>query len=331
MNSAYDLIDVKYGYDGLEALNIDQCQIHANKTTAILGPNGAGKSTLLNILAFVFRVSSGEVKFFNKRCEHESHSALRRRVAYVQQNPYLFNDTVIKNVELGLKLRGVNKKDRHQSTMIMLERLGLGDLAPRRAHELSGGETQKVAIARAMVLETEVILLDEPFTYLDKRFAKDLEQLILDNRRTGNQTVIFSTHDQSRAQVLADDIFSMLAGRYVPSSIVNLYSGRLLPDKNIFETAELKISVPENLTAGEHIAIESTQIVLSKEQLLSSMRNSFRGKIRSLHEDNGQIQVTIEAGEIFQIIITKAALDEMNINVGEMVWLSFKSSAISVF
>jgi len=331
MNSAYDLIDVKYGYDGLEALNIDQCQIHANKTTAILGPNGAGKSTLLNILAFVFRVSSGEVKFFNKRCEHESHSALRRRVAYVQQNPYLFNDTVIKNVELGLKLRGVNKKDRHQSTMMMLERLGLGDLAPRRAHELSGGETQKVAIARAMVLETEVILLDEPFTYLDKRFAKDLEQLILDNRRTGNQTVIFSTHDQLRAQVLADDIFSMLAGRYVPSSIVNLYSGSLLPDKNIFETAELKISVHENLTAGEHIAIESTQIVLSKEQLLSSMRNSFRGKIRSLHEDNGQIQVTIEAGEIFQIIITKAALDEMNINVGEMVWLSFKSSAISVF
>ncbi len=331
MNSAYDLIDVKYGYDGLEALNIDQCQIHANKTTAILGPNGAGKSTLLNILAFVFRVSSGEVMFFNKRCEHESHSVLRRRVAYVQQNPYLFNDTVIKNVELGLKLRGVNKKDRHQSTMIMLERLGLGDLAPRRAHELSGGETQKVAIARAMVLETEVILLDEPFTYLDKRFAKDLEQLILDNRRTRNQTVIFSTHDQLRAQVLADDIFSMLAGRYVPSSIVNLYTGRLLPDKNIFETAELKISVPENLTAGEHIAIESTQIVLSKEQLLSSMRNSFRGKIRSLHEDNGQIQVTIEAGEIFQIIITKAALDEMNINVGEMVWLSFKSSAISVF
>ncbi|MCH8163799.1 MAG: ATP-binding cassette domain-containing protein, partial [Proteobacteria bacterium] len=156
MNSAYDLIDVKYGYDGLEALNIDQCQIHANKTTAILGPNGAGKSTLLNILAFVFRVSSGEVKFFNKRYEHESHSALRRRVAYVQQNPYLFNDTVIKNVELGLKLRGVNKKDRHQSTMMMLERLGLGDLAPRRAHELSGGETQKVAIARAMVLETAV-------------------------------------------------------------------------------------------------------------------------------------------------------------------------------
>lgn len=331
MNSAYELIDVKYGYDGLVALNIDHCQIHENKTTAILGPNGAGKSTLLNILAFVLRVSSGEVRFFNKRCEHESHSALRRQIAYVQQNPYLFNDTVIKNVELGLKLRGVNKKDRHQSAMMMFERLGLGDLAPRRAHELSGGETQKIAIARAMVLEAEVILLDEPFTHLDKRFMNDLENLILDKRRTGNQTVIFSTHDQLRAQVLADDIFSMLAGHYVPSSIVNLYSGKLIPDKNIFETAELEINVPENLTAGEHIAIESTQIVLSKEQLLSSMRNSFYGKIRSLHEDNGQIQVTIEAGEVFQIIITKAALDEMNINVGEMVWLSFKSSAISVF
>jgi molybdopterin-binding protein len=71
--------------------------------------------------------------------------------------------------------------------------------------------------------------------------------------------------------------------------------------------------------------------VLSKEQLLSSMRNNFQGKIRSLHENNGQIQATIEAGEIFQIIITRAALNEMNINVGEMVWLSFKSSAISVF
>lgn len=331
MNSAYELVDVKYGYDGSVALNIDQCLIHANKTTAILGPNGAGKSTLLNILAFIFRVSSGEVRFFNKRYKHESHLALRRRIAYVQQNPYLFNDTVIKNVELGLKLRGVNKNDRHQNTMMMFEMLGLEDLATRRAHELSGGETQKVAIARAIVLEAEVILLDEPFIYLDKRFVKDLETLILDNRRSGNQTLIFSTHDQLRAQVLADDIFSMLAGHYVPTSIVNLYSGKLFPNENIFETAELKISVPENLTAGEYIAIESTQIVLSKEQLLSSMRNSFHGKIRSLHEDNGQIQVTIEAGEIFKIIITKAALDEMNINVGEMVWLSFKSSAISVF
>ena len=76
MNSAYELIDVKYEYDGLVALNIDQCQIHANKTTALLGPNGAGKSTLLNILAFVFRASSGKVRFFGKRCEHESTSAI---------------------------------------------------------------------------------------------------------------------------------------------------------------------------------------------------------------------------------------------------------------
>ena len=331
MNSAYELIDVKYEYDGLVALNIDQCQIQANTTTAILGPNGAGKSTLLNILAFVYKVSFGEVRFFNKPCENEPYSDLRRRIAYVQQNPYLFNDTVVKNVELGLKLRGVNKKDRHQRTMMMFERLGLVDLAHRRAHELSGGETQKVAIARAVVLEPEVILLDEPFTHLDKRFIKDLEHLILENRQTGNQTVIFSTHDQLRAQVLADNICSMLAGRYVSSSIINLYSGKLLPEKNIFKTAKLIISVPENLKGGEHIAVESTQIVLSKEQLLSSMRNNFQGKIRSLHENNGQIQATIEAGEIFQIIITKAALYEMNINVGEMVWLSFKSSAISVF
>jgi len=331
MNSAYELIDVKYEYDGQVALNIGQCQIDENTTTAILGPNGAGKSTLLNILAFIFKVSSGDVRFFGKRCEHESYTEIRRRIAYVQQNPYLFNDTVIKNVELGLKLRGIHKKNRHQRAMIMFERLGIEDLVLRRAHGLSGGETQKIAIARAMVLEPEVILLDEPFTHLDKRFVRDLEHLILENRQTGNQTVIFSTHDQLRAQVLADNICSMLEGRYVPSSIINLYSGKLLPDKNIFKTAKLTIVVPENLTKGEYISIESTQIVISKGQLLSSMRNSFQGRIRSLHEDNGQIQVTIEAGEIFQIIITKAALDEMKINVGEMVWLSFKSSAISVF
>ena len=209
MNSAYELIDVKYEYDGLMALNIDQCQIDENTTTAILGPNGAGKSTLLNIMAFIFKVSSGEVRFFGKRCEHKLYSELRRRIAYVQQNPYLFNDTVTKNVELGLKLRGVDKKSRHQRAMMMFERLGIEDLVLRRAHELSGGETQKIAIARAMVLEPEVILLDEPFTHLDKRFVMCLEHLILENRQTGNQTVIFSTHDQLRAQILADNICSM--------------------------------------------------------------------------------------------------------------------------
>lgn len=331
MNSAYELIGIKYKYDDFLALNIDHCWIEANKSTAILGPNGAGKSTLLNILAFTYKAFSGEIIFFNESSKCEVASDLRRRIAYVQQSPYLFNEKVIKNVELGLRFRGIGKEVRNYQAMAMLEKLGLEDLAFRRAHDLSGGETQKIAIARAMVLDPEVILLDEPFTYLDQQFLKRFEDLILYNRQTGNQTLIFSTHDQLRAQILADNVINIFSGHYILSSLLNLYSGKLISSEKIFRTQGLSIHVPENINSGEFIAIESTQIVLSKERLESSMRNSFYGKIRLLHEDSGQIHVTIEAGETFQITITKSALEEMNINVGDMVWLSFKSSAISVF
>ncbi|MEE9117559.1 MAG: ATP-binding cassette domain-containing protein, partial [Calditrichia bacterium] len=242
-----------------------------------------------------------------------------------------FNVSVIHNVELGLKLRGVSNPIRHHRAMTVIEQLGLVTLANKSVHDLSGGEAQRVAIARAMVLEPDILIMDEPFTYLDKHSAQEIENIIMSIRENQSQTIVFSTHDQMRAQLLADHVCSMVNGKLSPVSLVNYFPGKLNKDEQKFDTGRISINVPASINAGDHIAIESTQIVLSRTELDSSMRNMFSGKVKTLNEEDGQIHLVVDAGERFQVIITKSALDELQINAGDAVWLSFKSSAISIF
>ncbi|MEE9552176.1 MAG: ABC transporter ATP-binding protein [Gammaproteobacteria bacterium] len=331
MTFAYELQGIEFQYNKTPFLHIKECYFSMNETTALLGPNGAGKSTLINLLAFVTTPGMGNIKFLGDPVGDNSRFDVRRRVGYVQQNPYLFNVSVIQNVELGLKLRGISNPIRHHRAMNVIEQLGLTSFANKRVHDLSGGEAQRVAIARAMVLEPDVLIMDEPFTYLDKHSAQEIEKIIMSIRENQSQTIVFSTHDQMRAQLLADHICSMVTGRLSPVSLVNYFPGKLTKDEQKFDTGKVSINVPANINEGEHIAIESTQIVLSRTELDSSMRNMFSGKVRALNEENGLIHLVVDAGERFQVIITKSALDELRINAGDTVCLSFKSSAISIF
>ena len=331
MKLAYELRGIEYYYDCALGLQISKSQIQANKITAIVGPNAAGKSTLLNLLAFLTNPSAGEIRFFGSPCEPNKKIELRRKIGYVQQNPYLFKDSVLGNVALGLKLRGVGKKPRNKAAMNILKMLGLKALATRHTRELSGGEIQKAAIARAMVLEPKVIILDEPFTHLDKQFATHLIRMIKQAQSTKKQTVIFSSHHDLHTRTLADEVINILDGRQVPASLTNLYAGHINAKHKTFDTGKLSIKILEHVTAGEYIAIEPNQIVLSKKRLESTMRNNIQGQVQAIHEDKGQVQVVIDANEIFHAVITRAALDETRLKIGDTIWLSFKSSAIKVF
>jgi tungstate transport system ATP-binding protein len=331
MTGAYQLHGIEYAYGDEPVLRINDYVIEQNAVTALVGANGSGKSTLLNLLAFVTTPSRGEMHFFGKQVLNGKAQELRRQTAYVQQKPYLFNFTVFQNIELGLKLRGMALQLRRVRVEAQAATLKLSDLLEKRAHELSGGEIQKVAIARALVLEPRVLILDEPFSHLDKGSKADITTLLRGIAESGSQTIIFSSHDQLQAQQLADHVCSLGQGRIMPRLLINTFSGRLDVETGVFDTGKLAIYIPSAITAGSQLAIESTHLVLSKDKLESSMRNQFRGRVKSLQEAYGEVHVIVEAGESWHVIITHAALSELNINLGEEIWLSFKSSAVHIF
>ena len=331
MTVLYQLKDITFAYGESPVLSIDDLQVEENSVTALLGSNGSGKSTLLNILAFISEPATGAIRYAGEKVDSRQLTECRRQVGYVQQKPYLFNYSVMQNIELGLKLRGLEKTRRRQLAESLAARLKIEKLLNRRASELSGGEVQKVAIARALVLEPRVLLLDEPFTHLDEVSRREIEDLLLALVSEGSQTIVFSTHETQQAQKLASQVCTLVQGRIGFAPQFNAFSGELDVNTHIFRTARLEIHVPAMAQTGSRLAIDSTHLVLSRNKLDSSMRNQFHGRVVALREANAEINITVEAGETWEVMITREALSELDIDIGAKVWLSFKSSAVQVF
>ena len=212
MNKQYQLNNIKFSYANKLILDIQQQHFGQGKITALIGENGAGKSTLLGLLSFILPVQSGEIEFSGEKVNKNELVTMRKSVGLVQQNPYLIKGSVIRNIELGLKFRGIDPVERKAKGRNMLRLLRIENLAERSVKSLSGGEAQKVAIGRALVLDPEVILLDEPFTYLDSDFVEEFESLIKQLRDEHSKTIIFTTHNQSQARVLSDQVFCLANG-----------------------------------------------------------------------------------------------------------------------
>ncbi len=331
MQSAYLLRDVKSGYDDNIVLDINELMIEKGSIAALVGPNGAGKSTLFNLLAFLAIPLQGEMIFLEQSVDNKKISSYRRKIGFVQQNPYLLRGSVFHNLEIGLKFHGIPQAKRHVKVMEIMELLGIENLAQRSVYNLSGGERQKVAIGRVLVLDPEVLLFDELFTYLDRRFVDELEDLVTTLKTGNGQTIVFSTHNQLQAQVLADEIFSLVNGKVTTTPLSNLFNGEIDTGNSTFNTGNLNINILESSKIGHHLAIDPSQIVLSRHKLDSSMQNSFEGRITGMLEENGQIRVIVESHEKFQILITRMALTNLSFNMGDAVWVSFKSSSVQLF
>lgn len=329
MTPVYELHNLVFEYNGERIVDIPRFSIDENSIIALVGPNGSGKTTLLSLLAFLLEPASGELRFFRKLPDRKPYET-RRRIGFVQQAPYLFNVSVLENVELGLKLRGVNKSLRRARAMHVLEQLNLDKLAAKRAHELSGGEVQKAALARVLVLEPEVILLDEPFTYLDRDFAGELEALLLSIRENRSQTVVFSSHDTDRAGLIADRVCRMENGRLLEEMPVNIFHGTNRDHFDRFSTRHLEITLADVHEPASVIAVESDQIVLARHAIDSSMRNQFRGEVVDVNDRGEHVLVMVNVGEKFTACISHAARRELGLEKGQRIWISFKSSAIRV-
>ncbi len=209
MESLYQISSLAFSYPGRKVLDLDELLIARNQVTAVVGPNGSGKSTLFDLLAFLRKPDTGTILFRGKPASGTRSALLRRQVGYVQQKPYLMKMSVRDNIGLGLKFRGETRTAVNAAVNAVAGELGITALLDRDAGKLSGGEIQKVALARALALQPEVVIMDEPFTYLDEATVHDIEEWIAGQRKTRNKTIIFSTHDRLRAQSLSDTVLNL--------------------------------------------------------------------------------------------------------------------------
>ncbi|MGZ5978991.1 MAG: ABC transporter ATP-binding protein [Isosphaeraceae bacterium] len=205
---------VTHLYGSACVLRVSELDIFAGEIVCVLGPTGAGKSTLLRLLSDLEPPSSGEILVFGQReqCRTPQLAQLRR-VTMVFQHPLLLTGSVRYNVEYGLRLRG-QANSRHVGEM-MLERLGLLSLASRSVHTLSGGQRQLAALARALVVEPMILLLDEPTANLDPASVALVESVIAGENQTRGMTVIWATHHLFQARRVAHRTGLILNGELV--------------------------------------------------------------------------------------------------------------------
>jgi tungstate transport system ATP-binding protein len=329
MKYAYQLKDIQYSYGKKLALSLPDLNIQARKTTAVIGSNGCGKSTLLNLLAFLEKNQQGQLKCFSEVINKQSVYSFRKRISLLPQKPYMLRGSVMHNLNLTLKFHNIKKSDRLDLIHSTLATLNITELLYQQAKTLSGGELQKVALARAIITNPDILLMDEPFSYLDDSSEQTLERFIKCYVKGSNKTLIFSTHNRLQGMAIADEVISLVRGESVNTPLINVFHGHCI--KQLFDTGKIQILLPDEDKIYQHISIDPTEIVLSKQQIESSMRNQFQGKVLAISDEANKIRITILAGELFQVLITYQALKDLNVSLADKLWVNFKSNAIVAF
>ncbi|OIP35290.1 MAG: ABC transporter ATP-binding protein [Deltaproteobacteria bacterium CG2_30_66_27] len=216
----YRLQSIRKCYGSNVALDIEELTIVRGRLYTLTGANGAGKSTLLSLLAFLAPPTSGEIFYAGKRVDwnHGSVEGYRRKVTLLHQSPYLFGGSVHDNVAFGLKVRGIRGEERRWRIDEALEAVGLQGFRDRMSRELSGGEAQRVAMARALALNPEVLLLDEPLANIDRETSGLLETVIASLPAQGT-TVVMTTHDPDHPGRRNGESIHLEGGRNVLQSL----------------------------------------------------------------------------------------------------------------
>lgn len=213
MNPAYEIRNLRHTYDGRTVLDIPEMNITEGQICIFTGPNGSGKTTLLSILALLQMPSEGSVHLNGVLCTRNPDSDLRKMVTLVHQKPVLFSTSVRNNLAYGLKAHGLASKEIDKRIESITEEMQLASLIPKNACKLSGGEAQRVVIARALILRTPILLLDEPTNSLDAAYRPMLVQLLLHIIRGKDTTVIIATHDKSFISAISGKILQMENGK----------------------------------------------------------------------------------------------------------------------
>lgn len=317
----------------------------------LMGPTGCGKTTALRIAGLLDKPDSGSVFFSGERVLKSGGRRLdsRRRMATVFQDPVMFSGTVLKNVSWGLKIRGIPVDEIRRRAGKIMEMTGLTGFEKRDAATLSGGEVRRVALARAMVLEPELLILDEPTTSLHRSFKEELLERIKHLHRATGTTFFMATHDFEDALSAGTYGAVMNHGTIEQSGTMESIlfnprstfmaeftgTGNIFPvvfRENTAACGNLEIRHTGNRTGSGCIAIPPEVIVLSAVQMVTSERNRFKGIVRRIQRKGVNWTVSADvSGTLLDSAVTTGALEELNLSEGSTVYLSFKASAVHLF
>lgn len=337
------------------ALEIDSLELSEGERVAIIGPNGSGKTTLLLALGKIIP-GKGEFRYnnisINKRSELLS---FRRNLALVFQKSYLLNTSVTRNIASGLRFRHADKLNRERLISEYLEKMGIAHLAKRNSRSLSGGEAQRVNLARALVLEPALFLMDEPFSALDPQGGKALLHDLSIALRNSKTTLVIATHSRDEALALADRILVMENGHIIqdgdPENILNSPKNEFTASFGGMESilrARVLQSTPNGILVSCHnqnieiasqgepdeeiiIGIRPENVVISREvQSGSSIRNSFMASVSTILPQGLFYRIGLDCGFPLIAYITAQSLNDLGLVTGSKVRASFKATAVHI-
>jgi tungstate transport system ATP-binding protein len=323
-----------HSYEGRTVLTVGRVALEPGSRLALVGPNGSGKSTLLRLLAFLEPPTLGALLLEDRpvRTAGERRAA-RRRVTLVEQRPYLFRGTVVANVAFPLRLRGTPAADVEPRARAALARFHLEPLAGRQARELSEGEIQRVAVARALAARPDILLLDEAASAADRAAQHALFAAVAEEQALRPLAVCFASHLLEEAYRWSNSLLALHQGTPVPVTPENLFRVELPGGGGMQRVVvgPVDIFVIADRGGPATLAIPPEEIVLSREPLRSSARNCLAGRVVRLAEQDAAIRVTIDAGIELVALVTRRSCDELGLAVGAPVCASFKSVAVRVF
>jgi tungstate transport system ATP-binding protein len=347
--------DITVTYGKRTVLDVPLVEVMPNKILVLIGPNGSGKTTLMLCLSLLLKPTAGKILYQGKVVpDGVSMLQMRRRFAVAFQEPLLLNTTVWENVTLGLKMRGIKGPEMTKRAEYWLERLGVASLAKQNARTLSGGEAQRTSLARAFILQPEILFLDEPFAAVDTPTRQVLFGDMMNILQDTKCTTVMVTHDRSEAQNLAHRIAILMNGRIVQSGTpMEIFSSpadetiaRFVGMENILEGIQISsqdciadVKVQGHIIQGistcqtgsrVYVCIRPEDITLTLAPVSTSARNVFPGKITGIILSGALVRVVLDCGFPLTALITRMSSDGLELAVGKTVFASFKATAIHI-
>jgi tungstate transport system ATP-binding protein len=347
--------------NGKEVLKINHFAVNRGETLAIIGPNGSGKSTLLLALARILKIAQGEIYFQGSILNDRDLLGYRRKISLVLQDPLLLDTSVFNNVATGLRFRGVSRKKIKSQVHSWLKQLGIAHLKDRSSRQLSGGEAQRVNLARAFILKPHILMLDEPFRALDSptrgKLLEDFQTLLAETETT----VLCVTHDMDEALLLGDRIAVIIDGELrqigTPEQVFNsprdvevaglvgvdtVMTGRVIKSEGgqvILDVCGIQIEAIGKARIGQDTLLllrpEDVTLWMDHDLPISSARNCLMGEVTRIIPQGPLVRVVVQchghnSHQCVQVtaLITRASARQMELETNKQISLTFKASAI---
>ncbi|MBI9054349.1 MAG: ATP-binding cassette domain-containing protein [Bacteroidales bacterium] len=338
-------ISIQLGSFQLNDINLE---LEKGDYYVLLGKSGVGKTVLLEIIAGLINPDKGRVFLNNEDITEKKIQ--KRKVGIVFQDYSVFPHLTVKqNIEYSLKGKKISKSEKDALTNEYAEITNVSHLLNRGTQNLSGGELQRVALARMLVTKPECLLLDEPLASLDVQLKGDLRNLLRKINQNGT-TILHVTHDYEEAIALSKKVAVMHEGEIIQKGFTkevfrqpaNKFVANFTGIKNFFfadfssiniakinNSIEIHVSNIDEISNGK-IIICGEEIILSQDKLESSATNNFKGHIKQIIPYLMNYEIIVDIGIVLSAVISEESLNKFSFKENSECWVSFKSSAIKI-